>query len=131
MVFGKSFKQKKFEQELKKAFAPKPKERQTKHKLKAAFKSDLNGGLLGFTYVGPIQMGTSALRMDVIYDTGSDWLAVEGSTCTTCEGDKYDGSKGTKMTTGLLTRDYGSARLTGYAYKDRVCIGNTYCVNDF
>lgn len=25
----------------------------------------------------------------MIYDTGSDWLAVEGSLCTSCEGDKF------------------------------------------
>lgn len=101
-----------------------------KHKLKAV-KVELNGGSLGFTYVGPIQMGAQNVRMDVIYDTGSDVLAVEGSTCTTCEGDKYDGSAGTKVSSIIATRDYGSARLTGYTYKDRVCVANTYCVNDF
>jgi hypothetical protein len=100
--------------------------------LKAAFKVELNGGTLGFTFVGPIQMGTSGVRMDVIYDTGSDWLAVEGSTCTTCEGDKYDGTAtGTKLSSIISTRNYGSVRLTGYTYKDRVCIANSYCVNDF
>ena len=71
--------------------------------------------------------------MNVIYDTGSDWLAVESSTCTTCEGIKFDGSKGTKTSISNVpsTRDYGSASLTGFTYKDRVCVFNTDCVNDF
>jgi len=95
-IFGKSFGRKKFESEVDAAFKPK-RVSKSKHKLKATFKIELNGGTLGFTFVGPIQMGKSAVRMDVIYDTGSDWLAVEGSTCTTCEGDKYDGTaSGTK-----------------------------------
>jgi len=58
-VFGKSFKRFKFEAEVDAAFKPK-KHTQTahgKHKLKAAFKVEIDGGQLGFTYVGPIQMG--------------------------------------------------------------------------
>jgi len=65
--------------------------------------------------------------MDVIYDTGSDWLAVEGSTCTTCEGNKFmekESSSSKKIGTVLSTRNYGSAILTGYTYQDRVCISS-------
>lgn len=28
--------------------------------------------------------------MDVYYDTGSDWLVVEGDSCSNCEGNTYD-----------------------------------------
>jgi hypothetical protein len=36
-------------------------------------------------------MGDSLTRLDVVYDTGSDWLVVEGSICEECDGDKFDG----------------------------------------
>ena len=58
-----------------------------KHKLKQAITNtrvDIDGGALGFTYVGPLSMGDSATVVDVVYDTGSDWLAVEGSDCSSC-----------------------------------------------
>jgi len=58
-----------------------------KHKLKQSkdnIKVNIDGGKLGFTYVGPLAMGASNTVMDVVYDTGSDWLAVEGSECTSC-----------------------------------------------
>ena len=29
-------------------------------------------------------------KMDVVYDTGSDWLTVEGADCVPCEGNTYD-----------------------------------------
>ena len=29
-------------------------------------------------------------KMDLIYDTASDWLMVEGASCENCEGNKYD-----------------------------------------
>ena len=43
----------------------------------------------GFMWTGQIYMGKYSL-MDVVYDTGSDWLVVEGATCSNCEGNTYD-----------------------------------------
>lgn len=40
-------------------------------------------------WTGPIYMGGDVL-MDVVYDTGSDWLVVEGNNCSSCEGNVYD-----------------------------------------
>ena len=37
--------------------------------------------------------------MDVVFDTGSDWLVIESENCDTCEGDKYDTDKSVKLTT--------------------------------
>ena len=34
-------------------------------------------------------MGGNVL-MDVVYDTGSDWLVVEGHECVNCQGNVYD-----------------------------------------
>jgi len=41
-------------------------------------------------------MGTSGFEARVVYDTGSDWLVVEASTCGTCLGDNYDESTSTE-----------------------------------
>ena len=40
-------------------------------------------------WTGEIYMGMLT-KMDIVYDTGSDWLVVEGSECTNCEGNTYD-----------------------------------------
>ena len=42
-----------------------------------------------FVWTGEIYMGKFS-KMDVIYDTGSDWLSIEGADCETCDGNKYD-----------------------------------------
>lgn len=76
-------------------------------------------------------MGESSTIVDVVYDTGSDWLAVEGSECQTCQGNTYDGSAGTKTSTTISERNYGSASLTGYTWKDKVCMTSLSCISDF
>lgn len=85
-------------------------------------------------WVGPILMG-GTVSLDVVYDTGSDWLVVEGYECTECQGDKYDMllSEGTpqKVAYTLTSREYGSAKLEGYEYRDLVCLRADICVNDF
>ena len=43
----------------------------------------------GFMYTGELYMGR-LFKMDVVYDTGSDWLVVEGKSCDTCDGNTYD-----------------------------------------
>ena len=43
----------------------------------------------GRMWVGPILMG-GTVNLDVVYDTGSDWVSIESVTCLECEGDKYD-----------------------------------------
>jgi len=43
----------------------------------------------GFMWTGEIYMG-KLTKMDIVYDTGSDWLVVEGSECSNCEGNTYD-----------------------------------------
>ena len=43
----------------------------------------------GTMWVGPIYMGGNT-KMDVVYDTGSDWLVMEDISCGNCEGNKYD-----------------------------------------
>lgn len=85
-------------------------------------------------WTGPMYMGGNTL-MDVVYDTGSDWLVVEGSDCSNCGGNTYDldDSEGTpvQVNASKTERNYGSASLTGYEYKDKVCIALGTCIDDF
>ena len=43
----------------------------------------------GLLWTGEIYMG-KYIKMDLIYDTGSDWLMVEGANCDSCEGNTYN-----------------------------------------
>lgn len=87
---------------------------------------------LGFTYVGPLILGTRQTTLDVVYDTGSDWLAVEGSTCSSCEGNTFNGrDSGVRTGAEEEERNYGSVSLTGYTYSDVVCVTPQHCVNGF
>jgi hypothetical protein len=77
-------------------------------------------------------MGDAGVEFDVVYDTGSDWLALEGSRCRNCEGDIFNGdASGTRLDPERSTKNYGSASLTGHTYSDKVCIDNTACVEGF
>ena len=88
----------------------------------------------GTMWTGPIYMGGNTL-MDVVYDTGSDWLVMEDITCSNCEGNKYDNSnsQGTpvQIATSSSERNYGSASLVGYEYTDKVCINLNTCLDVF
>ena len=58
--------------------------------------------------------------MDVVFDTGSDWLVIEGYDCSNCEGNVFLGTlTGTPVNGGTQsTRSYGSASLRGTEYLD-------------
>ena len=69
--------------------------------------------------------------LDVIFDTGSDWLVIESDECSNCEGNTYDTSRSIKVGENFSTRIYGSANLEGLEYKDTVCVLLNSCVDDF
>ena len=76
--------------------------------------------------------------MDVVYDTGSDWLVVEGIDCFNCEGNIYDPQESlgeSKKVPGRprSTRIYGSAYLEGAEYFDTVCLtpNTSTCIENF
>jgi hypothetical protein len=76
---------------------------------------------------GPLFFGTSQVEFDVIYDTGSDWVVVEGKNCTNCQGNTYDpssSSQSKQVGKKLSTRTYGSAVLYGTEFTDKVCINS-------
>ena len=43
----------------------------------------------GYIWTGEMYMGQLS-KLDVVYDTASDWLVVEGLDCDSCEGNRYD-----------------------------------------
>ena len=70
--------------------------------------------------------------MDVVFDTGSDWLAIEGSKCETCDGNTYNGDySGIKREHNETERKYGSVVIKGYEWSDDVCLSESLCINDF
>ena len=89
----------------------------------------------GFMFHGPVYMGTSQEYFDVVYDTGSDWLVVDGKTCRNCQGNVYDTATSTRsknLGNPVSVRAYGSAILYGTEYSDLVCLNEFQgCVNNF
>lgn len=82
-------------------------------------------------WTGTIFMGRF-WPMDLVFDTGSDWLVVESQNCRNCEGNTYDASNsGTQIGTELSERKYGSALLYGIEHVDTVCLLITTCITNF
>ena len=83
--------------------------------------------------MGEIWMGKTK-SLDVVFDTGSDWLVIESINCNTCEGDKYnikqslDAGVAKKIGLKDSERVYGSARIAGREYTDTVCITLDKCI---
>ena len=69
--------------------------------------------------------------MNVLFDTGSDWVVVEDVDCLTCEGNKYDARQGEKISDEPTERAYGGVFFEGYVYSDTICIQLSACVQDF
>lgn len=82
-------------------------------------------------WTGPVVMGERQVEMNVVYDTGSDWLVVFGKDCTNCNGTKFDSRNGIPTTSSVSERNYGSASLTGREFRDSVCIDFRTCARDF
>ena len=79
-------------------------------------------------------MGSQKDSVDVIFDTASDWLSVEGNLCTNCEGNTFsvtESSTADQVGSIISERSYGGTNLKGFEYTDRVCVTTNECVNDF
>jgi hypothetical protein len=46
-------------------------------------------------YVGSVYMGSQKQRLDIVFDTGSDWLVLESKTCTNCVSTLYNSDAST------------------------------------
>jgi hypothetical protein len=84
-------------------------------------------------FTGEIVMGESKQVIDVVFDTGSDWLVIPDADCISCKGEKYDSSNSVPIDTTTTSREYGSAYLEGKSYSDTVCLDETSstCVANF
>jgi hypothetical protein len=85
-------------------------------------------------WTGLILMGLQQKPMNVVFDTGSDWLVVQGTNCTNCQGDLFNAtSSGVLANETMQVRKYGSAELDGYVYNDTVCLAKdlSSCVLKF
>lgn len=84
-------------------------------------------------FTGEIVVGADQTVIDVVYDTGSDWLVIPDADCFSCEGTKHDSSQATPVDTETSSRAYGSAYLEGKTYTDTVCLDSlsTTCATDF
>lgn len=71
-------------------------------------------------------MGTSRQSMNVVWDTGSDWLVMEVTECDTCKEPKYDPSQNPDSHLPIPNsegvRDYGSTSTDGFQAFDTVCL---------
>ena len=76
-------------------------------------------------------------KLDVVYDTASDWLVVESADCESCEGNRYDIGPSLEAGTAVqiseesYERVDGQIELTGKDYTDTVCITLSACLEFF
>jgi len=69
-----------------------------------------------------------------MFDTSSDWLAIESSSCSNCTGNTYDAneSETSEQTNGVNTeRKYNEIVVTGTEWTDKVCLSSAVCIEDF
>ena len=69
--------------------------------------------------------------MDVIFDTGSDWLVIEDTLCEECEGNTFNGRTGTRIGARETERTYGNAWMRGVEYENTICLLLSACVANF
>jgi len=71
-------------------------------------------------------MGKNKETVEVLWDTGSEWLTIESYLCSTCDGGyDYSPSLGDTFTVKPNSegeRNYGSASTSGFEAYETVCI---------
>ena len=74
--------------------------------------------------------------MDVIFDSSTDWLALESSKCQNCKGNTFDESKSStaRLADSQVTeRRYNSIVVEGQELTDRICLASGFssCIDSF
>mmetsp|Transcript_40807 Transcript_40807/g.29447 ORF Transcript_40807/g.29447 Transcript_40807/m.29447 type:complete len:220 (+) Transcript_40807:50-709(+) len=87
-------------------------------------------------YSGPVFMGSESEEIQVVYDTGSDWLTVESANCRSCFGDNFDQSASSSWTPHsepiIEEFEYLSGAIEGITGSDKVCLSDgDNCADDF
>jgi len=81
-----------------------------------------------------VYIGSDNQPFDLIFDTGSNWLWVNGRFCENCNNKpRFDErtSKNHRFFDVLVDLHYGSGDVYGYNSIDTVCIRPGDCANDF
>jgi hypothetical protein len=77
-------------------------------------------------YVIDLYMGGRiADKVTVVPDTGSTWLSIESSTCSTCLGNKYDYTGDSTFATvdaTTIDKNYGAVKTKGFKASDTICM---------
>ena len=66
-------------------------------------------------------MGSQNQALDVIFDNASDWLVLEGSSCTNCDGSTYaieNSTEARQVGLDYSSRSYGTTEMTGTEWVD-------------
>lgn len=94
---------------------------------------DLNYAVVLPMFLGEVRVGADATILDVVFDTGSDWLVIPDLQCEECTGTKVDNSVAEVADASVSERNYGSASLIGSTFRDKVCLSSstTSCISDF
>lgn len=84
-------------------------------------------------FIGEIRVGEGSTLIDVVFDTGSDWLVIGDSECSNCNGNTYNTTQSKMTSDQLSSRTYGSASLTGRTFEDKICLtsSRSSCVDAF
>jgi hypothetical protein len=77
-------------------------------------------------FLGEVRMGNAGTILNVVFDTGSDWLVVPDIKCVNCNGTLVDSTiSGKQVDSSTSTRAYGSAYLIGTTWTDKVCLSQS------
>lgn len=77
-------------------------------------------------YTAPVYLGASLTKFDVLYDTGSQELAIGIMSCTGCLGNMYNQASGTLTMTGVqkVITYFDGVKLIGTRCKETTCAIN-------
>ena len=86
-------------------------------------------------YYGRLYAGSQFQEMQVVIDTSSDWLLIEGSDCFNCQETTYDPSTSQyyeEISSREFSRDYGNIIQTRVKeVKDFMCLGfDDVCIEE-
>ena len=85
-------------------------------------------------WTGQLFVGSQATEIEVIFDTSSDWLALEGQDCLACGTNFFNATDSTSATMiGTVTseRKYNDLQMNGTEWSDKVCLSDLACVSFF
>ena len=80
---------------------------------------------LNMVYTGSIWAGSQNQRLEVVFDTGSDWLVLETDLCSNCIAPFYKTEESKTIvidSSSTSSINYGSASLTGSEATDRITV---------